>query len=125
MDNNHKKEGFSVKEIENFTKAHSFEVLIALSFVLAALFSFMFFGVPFAMWVSALGGVLGVVFSKKIPEQLTNIIKFVIKQETVIQMVLAGVVLILSIFLPPLIFFSLGLLGGERLHQLYTEASQK
>ena len=113
MDGN-KKEGVSVKEIENFTKKHRFEVILCLAFVLACLFSFVFFHF-LVLICMAVGGILGVLMPKKIENISKSIMSFVFKQEQITQFILAGVLLLVSIFLPFITFLLLALHGGKDL----------
>ncbi len=115
MDPNKLKEGVSVKEIENFTKKHRFEVFFCLAFVLACFFSFVFFS-SWTVIIATLGAILGVVAPAKLDMMLKTAFAFVFKQEQVVQLVLGVVGLILSIFLPPVIFFVVGVSGGKYLH---------
>lgn len=120
MDPNKIKEGVSVKEIENFTKKHRFEVFFCLSFLLACFFSFVFFS-TWSLILAAAGGILGVLMPAKAEGALRKVFLFFFKQEQTTQLILGIVGLILSIFLPLLTFFVLGLFGGKHLHQAASE----
>lgn len=98
-------------------KKHSLEVVLCLSFLLACLFSFVFFGAGWSVIFAAIGGILGVLMPKQMGNISRKIFAFINKQEKVTKLVLAAVVLILSIFLPPLIFLVLGKNGGQKLVQ--------
>lgn len=115
MDENKKKEGVSVKEIESFAKKHRFEVIFCLIFVLACFFSFVMWGPWWTIIAATAGAILGVFFPSKVAGVSTKILQFVFKQEQTTQLVLAIVCLILAIFIPPLIFIILGLHGGKDL----------
>lgn len=115
-----KKEGMSVKEIENFAKKHRFEVFFCLAFIFACFFSFVFFrgwSIPFA----SAGGILGVLMAGKIDTFSRKMFQFIFKQEQMTQLILGIVGLIFSIFLPPLIFLLLGIHGGKHMHQVAIE----
>jgi hypothetical protein len=116
MDANKPKEGVSVREIEDFTKKHRFEVFFCLSFILACFFNFVFFGTGWGIIFAAVGGVLGVVSSAKVELFMKKGYHFVFKQEQITQLVLGVVWLILSVFLPPLIWFVVGLNAGKCMH---------
>ncbi|GAB4186976.1 MAG: hypothetical protein Tsb0015_05250 [Simkaniaceae bacterium] len=114
MDNEgEKKPGVSVHEIENFSKKHRLEIFHCVAFILSALFTFWFFGAAWSIFLAALGGVIGVWLPKKVDGFLRKVKGFVFKQETITQIVLGVVGWILSIFVPPLIFLYLGLMGGK------------
>ncbi len=115
MDGN-KKEGVSVKEIEDFAKKHRYEVFFCLTFLLACFFSFVMFGTGWAIMAGAAGAIIGVLLSGKVMHFSKSIFNFVFKQEKTTQLVLAGVVLILAIFLPPLIFLIIGMHGGKDIY---------
>lgn len=112
MDKKKLTEGVSVKELENFAKKYRIEVVYCLALVLACFFSFFMFGPGWSIFFASIGGILGVTLTKKI-ESLDKIaVQFILKQETMTQLILGTVVLLLSIFIPPLIFLKLGLHGG-------------
>lgn len=121
MDENKSKEGVSVKEIETFAKQHRFEFFFCLAFALAFLFALIMYSCAWSVGASALGGILGVLFSRKVGYFSKVILNFLFRQERTTQFVLAIVVLILAIFLPPLIFLLLGLHGGKDLYHLARE----
>ncbi|MBI2742324.1 MAG: hypothetical protein HYX48_00200 [Chlamydiales bacterium] len=118
MDENKKNEGVTVKEIELFAKKHRIEVVFCLSFIIACFFSFVFFGTGWAVIFAAIGGILGAVFPAKVDNFAKKMFVFVFKQEQTTQLVLGIFKLVLSIFLPPLIFLLLGLHGGKSMQQL-------
>ena len=101
-----KKEGVSIKEIEFFTKKHQLEVFFCLLFVLTCFFSFVFFGPGWAVVLSVIGCLIGIVF----------------KQERTTQLVLGAVGLIIAVFLPPIIFFLVGLHGGKSMYNRAKDA---
>ena len=121
MDENKSKEGVSVKEIETFAKQHRFEFFFCLAFALAFLFALIMYSYAWSVGASALGGILSVLFSRKVGYFSKVILNFLFRQERTTQFVLAIVVLILAIFLPPLIFLLLGLHGGKDLYHLARE----
>lgn len=113
-----KNEGITVKEIEQFAKKHRFEVLFGLSFVFACFFSFVFFGAGWAIIFAMIGGILGVIIPGRVETYASRMFQFVFKQEQTTQLVLSIVMLIISIFLPPLIFLIVGAQGGQSLRRL-------
>jgi Na+-translocating ferredoxin:NAD+ oxidoreductase RnfE subunit len=113
MDSNKSKQGVSVKEIEQFTKKHRTEVFLSLNFLLATLFSFVFFGVGITITLAGVGGILGAFLPGKVEKLGKVIFGFIFKQETMTQLILGVVSLILAIFIPPLTFLLMGLFGGQ------------
>jgi hypothetical protein len=116
--NGDKKEGMTVKEIENFAKKNRVAVVFCLSFILALFFSFVFFGPGWAMVCATIGGVLGLIFSDKVEQMSKKIFQFVFKQEQMTQLILGVVALIISIFLPPLVFLIIGFHGGRDISEI-------
>ena len=106
------KEGVSVQELENFGKKYRFEIFFVLYFLLATLLTFIFFGPAWSIFLAGVGGILGMWLPSKIEKAAKAAFGFVFKQEKVTKLVLAVVGVIISFFLPPLVFFFLGLLGG-------------
>ena len=125
MDTQKLKEGVSVREIEDFAKKHRFEVFFCLSFVLAVFFSFVFFGPGWGVVFGGIGGIVGVIMPMQVGTFARKIFNFIFKQEKTTQIVLGVVSLIVSIFLPPLIFLLLGLHGGKSMHRQATEAENQ
>ena len=119
------KKGVSVKEIEEFTKKHRYEVFFCALFVLACIFGLVgHFGRGWSIFFSMGGAIAGVVFPSKVESFVTMIFRFIFKQEKTIQLVLGAVVLLLAIFLPFLVFLVLGLVGGRVMHIMAIESSK-
>jgi len=118
-----KKKGVSVRELENFGKRYFFEIAFLLYFVLASFFSSFFFGLRWSLYLAAIGGILGVFFSKKMEAFGRKVFHLVYKQEKITRWVMAAVGLIISIVLPPITFLFLGLMGGSLIYHLGSDAS--
>lgn len=114
MSNDAPKDGISVKEIENFAKNNRFKLFLCLSLLLACFFSFVFFS-AWTIILAAVGGILGVLLPSKVDAIFGKIREFCKKQEQATLLILAGVGLVFSIFLPPVIFFILGCAGGRQI----------
>lgn len=124
MDDPNKK-GVSIKEIENFTKNHRLEIFFFLSFLLACLFSWAFFGTGWSIILATIGAILGLFMTGRVEFFTKKMWHFIFKQEPTIQIVLGVVCLIISIFLPPVIFFMLGLEGGKTLYHSAMETKSQ
>lgn len=111
------KEGVSVQELENFGKKYHFEIFFACYFVLATLLTFRFFGVSWSIFLAGVGGVLGIWLPHKVGKAAKGVFRFVYKQEKVTKWILAVVGLVIAFFLPPLIFFFLGLFGAAGIYR--------
>ncbi len=122
---NGKKDSVSVKEVEEFTKKYKLEVFFCLSFILACFFSFVFFGTGWCVVLASLGGILGVVVAARVELFFKKSFHFVFKQEKLTQLVLAIAWLVLSMFVPPLVFLKLGLYGGKSLYHMAMEMSDR
>jgi len=122
MDTKKIKEGLSVKEIEGFAKTYRFALFCCVALVLAWIFSFVFFE-GWSIFCAVLGGLLGVVLTKKVEDFLKKVVAFVRKQEELTQLVLGGASLVLSVFLPFLLFFVLGACAGVALPYIGVERS--
>ncbi len=124
MDEKKPKKGVSFKEIETFTKKHSFEVFFCLSLILSCFFSFVFFS-GWGTVATAVGGILGIIFPTKISEFIQRFALFFHKQEELTKLILYIAGLVLSLFLPILTFLVIGACGGKYLHQLSEESYSK
>jgi hypothetical protein len=121
MDKNQPKEGVSVREIEEFTKKHRFEVFFCLAFILACLFTFAMWGPGWSVVGATVGAVLGILLETKVGNASKAIFTFIFRQERTTQLVLGIVFLVLAIFIPPLYFLLLGIHGGKDLHRVAVE----
>ena len=119
------KEGVSVQELEKFGKKYRFEIFFFLYFLIAMLLTFAFFGAKWSIFLAGLGGILGMILPNKVEKGATWAFHFVHKQEKVTKLVLGIVGIIISFFLPPCIFFLLGLFGGNSIHKRASLKTQK
>lgn len=110
--NQEKKEGMSVQELENFGRKYRFEIFFLVYFILATFFTFVFFGAAWSIYLAGIGGVLGIWLPAKVEKAAQGSFHFVLKQEKMTQIILAVVGVVVAFFLPPLVFFLLGLMGG-------------
>lgn len=111
------KEGMSVQELENFGKRYRFEIIFILYFLLATLLTFLFFGATWSIFLAGVGGILGVWLPSKVEKIFKAAFQFIYKQEKVTRLILAVVGAAVSFFLPPLIFFFMGLMGGAGMNR--------
>ena len=120
------KKGVSVKEIEEFTKKHRYEVFFCILFLLACIFGIVgYFRAAWNIFFVMAGGILGVIFPHKVESFLQMIFRFIFKQDKTIQIVLAVVALIIAIFMPFIIFLVVGLIGGRTMHLMAMDSSTK
>lgn len=110
------KDGMSIKEIEEFAKKNRFEVFLCLLFFFACIFSFIMWGTGWAVVAAFLGVVGGTLLSGKVEYMSKKTLQFLFKQEKMTQLVLAVVILVIAIVIPPLYFLILGLHGGKSMH---------
>lgn len=121
MDDN-KKEGVSVKEIEEFAKKHRYEVFFCLLFFLTCVFGLVgMFKPGWNIFLGMVGGVLGVIIPAKTDQLLKAILHFVFKQEKTILIVLGVVSLLIACIFPFVIFLLVGAAGGRAMHQKASE----
>lgn len=110
------KEGMSVQELENFGKKYRFEIFFVLYFLLATLLTFLFFGATWSVFLAGVGGIIGTWLPGKVEKAAQGAFRFIFKQEKATKIILAVVGIIISFFLPPLVFFCMGLMGGTGMH---------
>ncbi|MDN3504461.1 MAG: hypothetical protein P0S95_02660 [Rhabdochlamydiaceae bacterium] len=111
------KQGFTVQEIENMAKKYRFEAFFCVSFVLAAIFSWLFTMWGWSIFLCALGGIVGMLIPLQIDKGMGWVLSFTCKQEKITQIIIGVVLLVISIVLCPVIFIILGLMGGKSLHK--------
>jgi membrane associated rhomboid family serine protease len=110
------KEGMTVQEIENIAKKYRFELVFCLSFILAGIFSYLFGLQGWSIFLAVIGGVVGVCLPAHAEKWLGRCFQFLYKQERMTQIIIGIAVLVLSIFISPIIFFVLSILGGVEIH---------
>lgn len=126
MDKNKIKEGVSVKEIEDFARKYRFEVFFCLLFILACIFGAIgHFRASWSLIVLGAGAVLSIAFPTKVELLLRKAFGFAFKQDATIQIVLGVVSLIISIFVPFVIFFIAGCFGGRAMYQMAIDSLPK
>lgn len=124
MDNNRKKEGVSVKEIEEFAKKNKFEVFFCLMFVLASIFGlFGFFKSGWNIVAMSAGGILSVLFPMRVDIILRKMLSFLFKHDITMQLVLGIVSLVLTVCFPFAVFFLIGLFGGKAMYRQAMEST--
>lgn len=111
-----KDDGKTVRELKEFSKQNTFELIFSLIFVLAFIFSFFYLPQWWNLFAAVVGAIVGVVFDDQVKYKTRDLTCFFFKQEKNIRWVLAGVCGVLAIFLPPLVFLVLGLHGGKSMH---------
>ena len=113
---NKPKEGMSVQEIENFGKRFRFEIFFFVCFARATIFSSVFFSMGWSIYLAGIGAVVAIWIPKHLDKLIKAVYQFVKKQEFVIQLTLAVVGIIISFFLPFLVFLFLGVMAGIGCH---------
>ncbi len=120
-----KKEGVTVKEIENFSKKYRFQIFFCIAFVLASFFSFVFFGPAWSIYLAGLGAVVAIWIPQKIGKAVHGTFRFCLKQEKITRIVIACAGVVISIFLPPIIFLCIGLMAGRGFHRHGVESVEQ
>ncbi len=124
MDDQKTKETISVKEIEEFAKKHRFEVFFSLLFLFACVFGIVgYFSASWNVFFTMGGSILGLIFPLKTEILMKKVFNFIFKQDKMVLLILGGVGLILSIFLPFLIFVLVGTFGGRSMHHMAVSSS--
>lgn len=114
-----------MKDLQGFVKKHRFEVFLVAMFVLAGIFGMgLIWTAKWSVIFAALGGVLGAILPQQIQKLSHSVLGFFFRQDSNTQLILAGVMLILSILLCPLIFLITGLLGAKAMHGKMEEHSK-
>ena len=119
------KEGVSIQELENFGKKYRFEIFFILYFILSTLLTFLFFGPAWSIFLAGIGGILGVGLPNKVEKAARASFHFIYKQEKITRLILGIVGAIVAFFLPPLIFFFMGLIGGSGISRISSLTPKK
>lgn len=113
------KEGFSVKEIEDFARQHTVEVFSIIAIIIATISSFWdyFLGGPkTSLFFMALATIVTIVFPVTIERYLKLLYNFFLKQEKMTQLIMGAVKIVIAIFIPFVIFILLGMAAGSSYH---------
>jgi len=106
--------GFTMGELEGKMKKYGLEISLCVIFVLSAIFS-LIWGGAWLVWsiiLTMILGIIGVLFPHTVHNMSTKALHYIYK-EKVTSIIIAVVGLLLSIFLPPLIFAAVGLIAGK------------
>lgn len=119
-----KKDGVSVKELEGYAKKHRFEIFFCILFILASLFTLVFWGSTLSIFLAGIGGIISIFLPTQIENFSRKMAHTVFSKEGTMQLIIAIVALIVAIFLAPLIFLIVGLHAGKSMLYLARESSQ-
>jgi len=126
MDDNKSKDSLSMKELGELAKKNRFEVFFCLIFLIACLFGIVGYVKPgWSLFSTVVGSILGILFPFKMDLVIKSTFHFIFKQEKTVFIVLGVGILVLSIFVPFLIFAFLGIIGGRTLHQMAVNFSPR
>ena len=122
-----KKEGMSVKELEEFAKKHRLEVFFCLLLLLSCVFGVWGFVLKSGWNILGLtvGGIVSIFMYDKVDSLLKKILSFAFKQDSTIQIVFAIASFVIAVFLPIFIFLLVGMFGGKSLYAQAIESMKK
>ena len=123
MDEEKKKEGVSVKELEGYAKKHRFELFFCILFVLASLFTLIFWGPTISIFLAGIGGIISVFFPHKVEDIAHKMAGKLFSKEGTTQLIIGIAAFILAMFVAPLIFLLMGLHAGKSMLKLAKESS--
>jgi hypothetical protein len=106
--------GFTVSELEQKAKKYGLEIVLSAMFLLSAIFALTWGGtiLVWSVFLCMILAVVGVIIPKQIKIVTHSFVEF-IKKEKMITLVIAVVGIVLSIFLPFIIFAIVGAMGGK------------
>ncbi len=112
------KEGVSVEEIEKFARKYTTEVFLIIAIIIATISSaFGFFtGPTWSLLFGGLGAVISVAMPDKLEGMLKKITTLAFKKDKSTEIIVGIVRIVLSIFIPFIIFAEIGLLSGITFH---------
>lgn len=119
-----KKDGVSVKELEGYAKKHRFEIFFCILFILASLFTLIFWGPTLSIFLAGIGGIVSVFMPNQIESLSRKMAHMVFSKEGTMQLIIGIVALIVAIFLAPIVFLLVGLHAGKSMLHLARESSQ-
>ncbi|MBS0628641.1 MAG: hypothetical protein JSS30_00270 [Verrucomicrobia bacterium] len=123
MNDKSKKEGVTVKEIESYAKGYRYEIFFCALFVLATIFSMVFWGTTLAIFLTGVGGIVGVLLAEKIHQFAQKMAETIGSKEVAFQLIVGLLALVVAIFLAPVIFLILGVHGGKSMMRRIRKAT--
>ncbi len=124
MDEEKKKEGVSVKELEGYAKKHRFEIFFCILFVLASLFTLIFWGPTLSIFLTGIGAIIATFLPNQIEQMAGKMAHMVLSKDKTTVLVIGIAALIVAIFLAPLVFLWIGLHAGRIIIHTAKGASQ-
>jgi len=118
------KEGVSVEELEKFARKYINEVFLILSLIIATITSIakFFTGAPWgSLFFVALGAIIAIALPAQIGKLLKKIFKMISQAEKTVSIIIGIVRIVLSIFIPFILFAELGLIAGYSFHLIGRE----
>ena len=114
------KEGVSVEEIEKFARKYTNEMFLILSLIIATVSSvFGFFtGPSWSLFFAGLLAIVGIALPDQVGMVLNKLSKLQMQSEKSATIIIGIVRLVLSIFIPFVLFAELGLLAGHAFHSI-------
>ncbi|OGN62094.1 MAG: hypothetical protein A3F40_01220 [Chlamydiae bacterium RIFCSPHIGHO2_12_FULL_27_8] len=114
------KDGVSVEEIEKFARKYTTEMFLILSLIIATISSiFGFFtGPSWSIFFAGLLAIIGIAMPIPVGKLLKKLLKLQMNSEKSTTIVIGIVRLVLSIFIPFILFAELGLLAGHAFHSI-------
>lgn len=112
------KDGVSVQEVEDFARKYTLEVFTVLALIVASISSMydFFTGPRVTILFLAVGMILGVFFPAPVERALKQFYSFSHKQEKMTQMIMGSVQIVVGLFIPFILFGTVGLLAGTSYH---------
>ena len=112
------KEGVSIKELENFARKYTNEAFLIVALIIATLSSILdfFTGPVWTIGLAGVGAIVSLAFPDRVLKFEKKLFQFLSKQEKTTQLVIGIVRIVLSIFVPFVLFVELGLLSGIAFH---------
>ncbi|CAM0117945.1 hypothetical protein [Rhabdochlamydiaceae symbiont of Dictyostelium giganteum] len=122
MSNDSNNEGVSMKEVEQFVKTYWIQLFFCILFLFTFLFSVAgAFRPALGLFLLAGGGISSLLLPESLGKAVYHSLNFIGKQEKAIQIIFAGVTLIITCVLPFVILMLMGIFNGLFIHQLMKE----
>ncbi|MGR3973852.1 MAG: hypothetical protein QRY72_04730 [Candidatus Rhabdochlamydia sp.] len=122
MNDQKKEDVVSMKEVEQFVKKYWIQLFFSFLFFFTFLFSVAgAFRPALSLFFLAIGGITSLLIPDLIDRGVKGMLMLILKQERVIQVILAGVLLIIACTLPFLVVMVVGLLSALLIHQRVKE----
>lgn len=112
MGTNKKDSNLNMSQIEDFVKKHHLQLFLAVYYALATIFA-LFWMTYWAILLAGVGAIIGFLFQVHVEKITHQVLQFTENQPRTTQYIFWGIRAVIAVFVPPIVFFIMGLTAGK------------